>query len=132
MNRSSRFRFIFIPYSIMLTYLLLAPDPLFFLPAGNESVKPAAHKTLPDYVNHAIAWSLFTALFATSTTKSTNKIFILAITYSTFLELAQPLFNRVTEFSDLAANSIGIILAVTFRRLVPFPKLRRPSALDPE
>ena len=132
MNRTSRFQYLFIPYLVLLTFLLLAPDPLFFLPDGDQSVKSSVHETLPDYIYHATAWAIFTALFTFSTANSTPLVFFFATTYSTTLEFAQPLFGRVTELSDFAANIIGITLAIGFIKLLSAAENATSSAQDSE
>lgn len=132
MNKTSRFQYVFIPYSVLLTYLLLSPDPLFFLPDGDESVKTTVHKSLPDYVHHAIAWAIFTLLFEFSTSKSVAFIYLASITYSAILEFAQPLFGRVTELSDFIANAIGITLAISLPSILRSSKNSSKASVDPE
>ena len=111
---------------------MLAPDPLFLLPDGDESLKKSVHETLPDYIYHATAWGLFTVLFTLSTGNSTSIVLLFTTTYSTTLEFAQPLFGRITEWSDFAANIIGIILAIGFIKLLPAANNTTSLAKDPE
>ena len=132
MNRTARFRYLFIPYLVLLSYLLLAPDPFFFLPDGDQSLKNSVHETLPDYIYHATAWGLFTVLFTLSTNNSTSIVLLFTTAYSTTLEFAQPLFGRITELSDFAANIIGIILAIGFIKLPPAANNTTSLAKDPE
>ncbi len=132
MNKRARFRYLFIPYLVLLTYLFLAPDPLFFLPDGDDSVKNSVHATLPDYIYHATAWGIFAVLFTLSTANSKSLVLLFATTYSTTLELAQPIFGRVTELSDFAANIIGIILATGFSKLLPHANNTTSLAKGPE
>lgn len=132
MNKTSRFQYVFIPYTVLLTYLLLSPDPLFFLPDGDVSVKSTVHKSLPDYVHHGIAWALFTLLLGFSTTKPVAFVFLASITYSVILEFAQPIFGRVTELSDFVANAVGITLAIIVTLMLQTSKNSPKASVDPE
>lgn len=63
---------------------------------------------------HAAAY--FFLSFSASLRKPTNYIliFIYFVFFGIVIELVQPYFNRYFELLDILANSLGIILAITF------------------
>ena len=67
---------------------------------------------------HTIAY-LFLS-FSASLRKPTNYIliFIYFVTFGIVIELIQPYFNRYFELLDIFANSLGILIAITFAVLL--------------
>lgn len=108
MKKQSRFRYLFLPYSVLLTYVLLAPDPLFFLSDGAGGGVKSAQRAIPDYVYHFVAWTTFYLLLAVSSNRTGSRTALISVLYSTLVEFLQPIFGRTTEVKDLTANLVGI------------------------
>ena len=117
MKKQACFRYLFLPYSVILTYVLLAPDPLFFLADGSDGGIKSAQKAIPDYVYHFVAWTLFYLLLAVSSTPSGAGIATITVFYSTLVEFIQPIFGRINEVKDLTANLAGIGLGAVIVKL---------------
>ena len=82
------------------------------------SITPPSAIQSPDKYLHTIAY-LFLS-FSASLRKPANYIliFIYFLFFGIIIELIQPYFNRYFELLDILANSIGILLAITFAVLL--------------
>ncbi len=105
-------------YALALTYLLLAPDPLWIFGVWGDSVERTVDRTLADYVQHGLCYSIFTLLLLWSA-RSTGPITsskltccaVIALTHGLLTEFLQR-FVPQRDFStlDIAANAIGVLM----------------------
>ena len=118
-----------IAYWILLTGLLVTPQPWNFLGAFQDPVKEAIELGLADYVRHFLAFSLLASL-AWSARRSrgwpTNAQFLSGLfIYSILTEIIQgPIPERTFQWLDLLANATGLIFGWSLPALL---WRRRPS-----
>lgn len=105
-------------YAVVLTYLLLAPDPLWLFGVWGDDVERAVDRTLTDYLQHGLCYSIFTLLLfwsARSTGALTSSrltccaaVAILHGLLTEFLQMFIP--QRHFAILDIAANVTGVLV----------------------
>lgn len=108
-------------YTLLLTYLLLAPDPLWFL-HGDEIRKFQVDDTIAPLIQHLVAYCGLSFLFCflskvhSELRPRTAVIFVLSHAVTT--EGAQAFIpNRYSEWSDVFANFTGLCIGWLFFRI---------------
>lgn len=118
---SRALRIIAISYAVLLTYLLLAPEPLFFLGSTGAQLDATVTRSVADWVEHASVYLAFTGLVLVAWQgQSPNALLVmLIIVHAILTETLQhwiPL--RETSLLDLLANVCGILTGALLIRLI--------------
>ncbi|WP_417847605.1 VanZ family protein [Thalassoglobus sp.] len=101
-----------LPYWILLTYLLLAPHPLWFL-TGIGQEDEFSIFTMSDLIQHLLAFAVLGFLLSTQFPPlgRTSKLLYASGFYAVFTELLQWFIpNRFAAISDMLANASGLII----------------------
>ena len=103
-------------YNYWLSITIILSAVIIFFSFFSINLSSTVHDT--DKYLHTVAY--FFLSFPAALRKPTKHIFIISYFFSFGLaiELIQPYFDRYFELSDLIANFIGILLAITFADLV--------------
>ena len=100
-------------YAVALTYLLLAPEPLFFLGDAGDFVDKAVEDTVADRLLHAGAYVLF-SLLLTSGFGDMHRLAALAgvaLLHGVLCEVAHSWIpRREFDWLDLIANISGVLM----------------------
>jgi VanZ family protein len=64
----------------------------------------------PDLVIHVLAFTVWAALLAMATGLRLPMLLVIGVLFAGFDEATQPLFNRVFDWWDLAADGMGLVL----------------------
>lgn len=111
---SPRFRWsLLLLYWILLTNLLLAPHPWWYLGDFESDVQQLVARNLADYIQHLLAFSLL-AVFAWGARASTSRPSVLPLLtglglYAILAELLQLWIpGRTCQWLDMACNLAGI------------------------
>ncbi len=129
-------RLVILLYWTALTYLLLSPDPLWFL-SGTDGVDEAYTLSVPDLVQHFLVFGLLGLLltFEMDSDRLLSLTLGVAVAYSFGTELVQ-LFvpGRFASALDIFANLLGLAVgwgAVQFlRSLALSRRVRTPNAMS--
>ncbi|QDT34655.1 VanZ family protein [Thalassoglobus polymorphus] len=101
-----------LPYWTLLTYLLLAPHPLWFL-TGLSQPDEFSIFTMSDLIQHLSAFAVLGFLLSTQFSPSgrTSKLLYASGFYAVITELLQWFIpNRHAAISDMLANASGLII----------------------
>jgi glycopeptide antibiotics resistance protein len=123
-------------YWIALTYLLLAPDPLWFL-SMPDGIDDPYSLSFPDLVQHFLALGLLGVLLTCQMNRNSmaSLSFGIAIAYSVGTELVQ-LFvpDRFASVLDVLANlsglAIGWVIVQYFRGMTFSRRARTSNAIS--
>ena len=100
-------------YWLLLTNLLLAPQPWWYLGHFESDVQQLVERNLADYIQHLLAFSLL-AVFAWGARASTSRPSVLLLLtglglYAILAELLQMWIpGRTCQWLDIACNLTGI------------------------
>ncbi|MCH7989959.1 MAG: VanZ family protein, partial [Planctomycetes bacterium] len=104
-------------YGLLVTYLLLAPHPLWIFGEWGDNVERSVDRTLADYVQHGVCYSIFMLLLLWSartrgpfTNLKLACCAALVICHGLLTEFLQ-MFIPQRDFSvfDIAANTTGVV-----------------------
>ena len=104
-------------YVLMLTYLLLAPQPLWFLGESGDRFEQSVDQSLADYVQHGVCYAILMLLLLWSaritgplTSLKLACCAALVICHGLLTEFLQ-MFIPQREFSvvDIVANTTGVV-----------------------
>jgi VanZ family protein len=113
-------------YWILLTNLLLAPRPWWYLGNFESGVQQLVERSLADYIQHLLAFSLL-AVFAWGARTSTRRPSVLLLLaglglYAILAELLQLWIpGRTYQWLDMACNLAGIALGWSLSALLARP-----------
>lgn len=110
-----------IAYGILLSYLLVTPDPLFFLGYAGRQIEETADSLLLDQGEHVVAYAVLTLLSAVAYhgTVRERTVFALAVLHGALAECIQHFVpGREFGWQDAVANACGALLGLLAARLV--------------
>ena len=122
-------------YLVVLSYVLLTPDPLWFL--GDESLENAIDSTVADKIQHAFAYALLSLLLVWASRKKGRRtialMMLLASGHAIGTELLQAVVpSRYFSVGDGIANICGILfggcLFYAIRQLAHVLAFSRPHS----
>lgn len=123
-------------YWIALTYLLLAPDPMWFLSMPDGMDDPHS-LNLPDLVQHFLALGLLGVLLTCQMNRQsmTSLSFGIAVAYSIGTELVQMFVpDRFASVLDVLANLSGLatgwVVVQLFRGVTVLRRSRTSNAIS--
>jgi VanZ family protein len=123
-------------YILLLTYLLLAPEPLFFLGRTGASIDSAITRTVADWIEHAAVYAVLAGLLLVAFRNSEWSKFVVlfSVIHGFSTEALQNLVpHREGSWRDLLANLVGIgagilILSATRHVVRSFKRLADNSS----
>jgi VanZ family protein len=126
-------------YGMLLTYLVLAPSPWWFLGATGASVEESVDRALADWIQHGTAYAILTGLLLAATALArkpwTVACLAVALGHGMLTEWLQGFIpRRCCCWPDLAANAAGVGIGAACLLLVltagrRFPQTQ-PAAVD--
>jgi VanZ family protein len=137
MTPMSKVRWLACAYALALGYLLLAPEPLFFLGRTGAAIDDSVSFIVADWVEHGCAYAVLTGLFvvAFGTAQLTWPL-LAALVHGFSTEVLQAWMPpREASWIDAGANVCGILVAIfaaTIIRLRSFEQARATEGLLPE
>lgn len=119
-------------YAVALTYLLLAPNPLWLLGAPGQDIERTVDRTIAGFAQHVLACAILACLLALAsrTTHGARQCSwaALAMAHGAGTELFQYFVpHRYSDWSDGVADALGVaigwmatawILRATGKRLI--------------
>lgn len=104
-----------ISYTVLLTYVLLVPDPLWFIPETGDAVDEVVETTFLQYVQHLAAYTVLTAIlgwgFAVNDRPVARFAVWPAVAHGILTEwLQQFIPERYPAWTDVVFNFAGITL----------------------
>jgi VanZ family protein len=109
-SRHAGVRWLAIGYTLALTYLLLAPHPLFFLGQSGAAADEAVSETVADCAQHAAVFALLTGLWVDAVGDRWGRGAVVGtcVAYGAATECLQAFIpHREFGWIDLIANSVG-------------------------
>jgi len=102
-------------YALLLTYLLLAPHPLWFLGSEGITTEETVDENVADYVQHALAYAMLGGLTSLATIHRSRieqiRWIAAAAGHGAVCEILQHFVpDRHFGLHDALANAIGAIL----------------------
>ncbi|HUT89218.1 MAG TPA: VanZ family protein [Thermoguttaceae bacterium] len=100
-------------YTVVITYLLLAPHPLWLLGASGQDIERTIDRTIAGFVQHVLAYALLACLLAWASRKAYGtpqfSWAVLAIGHGIGTELLQYFIPpRYCDWPDGLANTLGV------------------------
>lgn len=100
-------------YTVVLTYLLLRPDPLWLLGASGQDIERTIDRTIAGFVQHVLAYALLACLLAWASRTTCGSLrlswAVLAIGHGIGAELLQHFIpRRYCDWPDGLANTLGV------------------------
>ena len=126
------FQLLALLYLVLLSWMLLAPDPWIVFGEGGERLAKQASRTIADYFQHAGAFLLLAiladrALHVTGTDRFRLRVTML-LSYAVFTEVTQAWIpGRQFQWPDLLANLLGITSGLLLSCLFHSPTPRAAS-----
>ena len=108
-------------YTLLLSWLLLAPDPLAIFGVAGAAAEEAIDWSLSGAVQHVGAFAILSALWCLSSVDQRGRVasVILSGCFGAAMELLQLLVpTRYCDWHDLLANLVGIIAGWGTARVV--------------
>lgn len=104
-------------YTVLLTYLLLAPHPLWIFGATGRTVEQAVDSTLCTYAQHGLAYAVlgWMVIWASRRTARSSQVFwvLLTIGHGLLAEWLQQFVPfRYAIWPDALANTLGVCVGV--------------------
>ena len=109
-SRRAGVRWLASGYTLLLTYLLLAPQPLFFLGQTGAAADAAVSETIADWAQHAAVFALLTGLWIVAVGDCWGRGAVVGtcMAYGAATEYLQAFIpHREFGWIDLIANSAG-------------------------
>jgi VanZ family protein len=121
----STIRWVSCTYAVALGYLLLAPQPLFFLGSTGAAIDYSVSATISDWIEHAVAYAILAGFFVAAFRNGRLTAPLLAAAGHGLLteSLQYWIPQREAGWKDLAANFCGILATGVAAMVVR----RRPS-----
>ena len=107
------FRAVAVLYTLLLGWLLLAPDPLAIFGVAGAAAEEAIDWSLSGAVQHVGAFAVLSALWCLSSCDQRGRIAAVLLSgfFGAAMELLQLLVpTRFCDWYDLLANLVGIVL----------------------
>jgi VanZ family protein len=104
-------RFIAVSYTVVLSYLLLAPEPLFFLGGPGASVDRAVTVSVAGWLQHAAAYAILSCLLLAAFVPNCRweALLALAVLHGGLTEVIQRWIpHRECDWTDMLANIAGV------------------------
>ncbi|MFH1924586.1 MAG: right-handed parallel beta-helix repeat-containing protein [Planctomycetota bacterium] len=100
-------------YAVVLTYLLLAPHPLWLFGVPGQAVEETIDRSIAGYVQHALAYALLASLLAwacrTESASRQATWALLAVGHGALAECLQSFIpHRYADWPDGLANALGV------------------------
>ncbi len=123
-------------YWIALTYLLLAPEPFWFL-SGTEGTNDSYALSVPDLIQHFLVFGLLGLLLASQleANKLLSRTLRFAVIYAIATEFVQFFVpDRFASVADVLANLSGLVIGwgtVQFlRSMTSLRRVRTSNAIS--
>ena len=108
-------------YTLLLSWLLLAPDPLAIFGVAGSAAEEAVDWSLSGAVQHVGAFAVLSALWCLSSVDQRGRVAAVVLSgfFGAAMELLQLLVpTRYCDWHDLLANLVGIAFGWTAARVV--------------
>ncbi len=126
-SRLAGVRWLAIGYTLLLSYLLLAPQPLFFLGQTGAAADEAVSETVADWAQHAAVFAMLTGLWIVAVGDHWRRGAVVGacVAYGAGTECLQALIpHREFGWTDLIANSAGATVGTAVAGVVDWWRSR--------